>query len=99
MRHLTFIAFACALAGGCANQPGTTNVDRSFGQAVNAAKAAQVADPAAASRVRPAAGSDGEQARTAVEQYEKSYTHPAAPTSILNIGIGSGTGASAGASR
>jgi hypothetical protein len=31
---------------------------------------------------------EGERARTAVQQYEKSVTNPAAPASVLNIGIG-----------
>lgn len=88
MRNITAIAFAALLAAGCANQPGTANTDRAFGQALNAAKAAQVVDPDAPSRVRPAPGTDGQQARTAVEQYEKSYTQPAAAGSVLGIGSG-----------
>ena len=103
MRQATFTALSAALlalmASGCANQPGTSTVDRNFGTAVNAAKALQVADPDAPSRVRPAPGTDGEQARTAVEEYERSYTHPVSPTSVLNIGIGSGGSGGSGGSR
>ena len=88
MRSMIPLALAAAFAAGCANQPGTANTDRAFGSAVNAAKAAQVADPDAPSRARGPLGSDAEQAKTAVDMYEKSYTKQAAPTSVLNIGIG-----------
>lgn len=92
MRYLIPLALAAAFAAGCANQPGAANTDRAFGRAVNAAKAMQVVDADAPSRVRVPPGTDGEQAKTAVGEYEKSYTHPAAPASVLNIGVGSGTG-------
>ena len=96
MRSLIPFAIALLLAGGCAtqNQSGTQNTDRAFGNAVNAAKAMQVVDPDAPSKARGPLGSDGEQAVTSVGEYEKSYLHPVAPTSILNIGVGSTTSAS-----
>jgi type IV pilus biogenesis protein CpaD/CtpE len=88
MRTSILLSLAALAVAGCANQPGTTYVDRNFGNAVNAAKAAQVADPDAPLRARAPMATEGERARTAVQQYEKSVTNPAAPASVLNIGIG-----------
>lgn len=88
MRLYSILALA-ALAAGCAQQP--TNVEGNFGGALNRAKAAQVINPDAPSQRRAPAGTDGEAARLSVEQYEQSYSKPAAPASILNIGVGAGT--------
>lgn len=92
MRTSILLSLAALAVAGCANQPGTTYVDRNFGNAVNAAKAAQVVDPDAPSRAGAPMATDGERARTAVQQYEKAASNPASPGSVLNIGIGASAG-------
>lgn len=88
MRTILLIAVAAAAAAGCAQPP--TNVESNFGNAVLRARAAQVANPDAASARRGALGVDGEAANSAVKQYEQSMTKPAAPTGVLGITIGTG---------
>ncbi|MBI5278021.1 MAG: hypothetical protein HY854_16345 [Burkholderiales bacterium] len=95
MRTFQLIGLAALLAAGCATEQASP-VDANFGRAVNGAKAAQVADPAAATRSRPAATTDGQAARSAVELYEKTYTQPPAPGAVFNIGIGGGASSSGG---
>jgi uncharacterized lipoprotein YajG len=75
---------AVLLLPGCASTP---HADASFGDAVRAAVAAQVADPAAAANTSPVSGLDGRAARAAQERYERSYKQPqqemAVPSAIV----------------
>lgn len=89
MRTLLFTALAALAAAGCSTAP--TTVDWNFGKALNAAKAAQVIDPDAATRARPAAGIDGQAARSSVERYEKSFQTPPPPVTVLNINGSTGS--------
>jgi type IV pilus biogenesis protein CpaD/CtpE len=67
------VCCAAALAlllSGCATTP---NADANFGQSVRATLLSQVANPAAVRNDNPVDGLDGRAARTAQEQYEKSF--------------------------
>ena len=95
MRVLIPFALAAVLsAAGCAAP--TTAVDDQFGQALTAARAAQVVDPDAPSRVRAPARTDGQASKSSIDRYQKSFDSPPAPVNVLNIGIGSGGGGSGG---
>lgn len=91
MRVLVSLVLAAA-AAGCAVQP--TAVDARFGQAVTGARAAQVIDPDAPSRSRPAPRSDGQAAKSSIDRYQKSFDAPPSPVNVLNIGIGNSAGGS-----
>ncbi|WP_048440731.1 hypothetical protein [Caenimonas sp. SL110] len=88
MRVFILLGAASVLAAGCAVP--TTAVDANFGQALIGARAAQVVDPDAPSRARPALRSDGQAAKSAIDRYQKSFDVPPPPVNVLNIGIGSG---------
>lgn len=84
----TLIAACLALPvllAGCASN--TPQLDRQFGQAVSLMQAQQVIDPQAGKRPEPA-GLDGRAARSAYEQYQKSYAAPEPQPQAFTIGIG-----------
>ncbi len=87
MRVFILLGLASALAAGCAAPPSA--VDASFGRALTGARAAQVIDPDAPSRARPALKGDGQAAKSAIDRYQKSFDTPPPPVNVLNIGIGS----------
>lgn len=89
MRTPILLAIAAVLSTGCVSYPSA--VDANFGQAVRRAQAQQVIDPDAASRPRPAAGADGQAAKSSIDRYQKSFDVPPAPVNVLNIGVGSST--------
>lgn len=70
---------------GCSSTP---RADESFGTAVRAAVAAQVADPSAVRNPNPVSGTDGRTARAAQERYERSFKQPqqemTAPSALVN---------------
>jgi type IV pilus biogenesis protein CpaD/CtpE len=72
MLRIRFVA-PLALLAGCASTP---HLDAAFGDAVRAAVASQVADPAAVRNTRPVNGVDAGAARGAQERYERSYKEP-----------------------
>lgn len=91
MRVLIPLALAAALsAAGCSTP--RTAVDNQFGQALTAARAAQVIDPDAPSRARPPARTDGQASKSAIDRYQKSFDAPPAPVNVLNIGVGTSSG-------
>lgn len=93
MRVLIPFALVAALsAGGCAAP--TTALDTQMGQALTAARAAQVVDPDAPSRARAPGRTDGQASKSSIDRYQKSFDAPPAPVNVLNIGIGSGGGGS-----
>jgi hypothetical protein len=76
-----------ALLSACASS--ASRLENSSGGAVRAAFAAQVLDPAAVRNANPVTGLDGHAARAANEQYERSFSAPAAapaPMLIINGG-------------
>ena len=75
-----------ALLGGCAST--TPQLDARFGNALRAADAAQVIDPAAARNANPVAGLDGRSAAAAQARYEHAAGSAGAPPSVLGtVGI------------
>ena len=78
-------ALATALAG-CAST--TPNLDRTFGQAVNQAKAQQTLNPDASLNTDPVSGLDGVAANAAIDNYTKSVNAPPEKATIINIGGG-----------
>lgn len=91
MRVVLLLALSLA-AAGCTVPP--TAVDANFGQALTSAKAAQVIDPDAPSRVRPPMTTDAQSARSAVDRYQKSFDTPPPPVQVFNIGVGGSGGGS-----
>lgn len=77
---------AAAALLGCVS--GTPHYDREFGNAVRANLVSQVLDPAASANTNPAAGIDGQAARAAHEQYQRSYSRPQAEPARPLIGTG-----------
>jgi hypothetical protein len=90
MRTVIALAAAALVTGCAAYYPSA--VDERFGAALMAARASQVADPAAAARARAVPTLDGMAADSAVERYQKSFDLPPPPTNVFNIGIGTSGG-------
>lgn len=73
------------LVAGCAS---TTAVDRHFGEAVKLALARQTLHPRAALNGDPVTGIDGQAAKSAYDQYQKSFKAPEPQPNAFTIGIG-----------
>lgn len=73
---------ACAV-DGAADQ-------RDFGATVRLALAQQLINPGAAANRDPVTGLDGRSARSAIDNYDKSYAVPAQPVNVFKIGVGDG---------
>jgi hypothetical protein len=73
---------------GCATP--TPKLDDNFGNAVNAAKAAQIINPDASLNTDPVAGLDGQAADAAMSRYHRSFVQPATTPNVFNIGVSSG---------
>lgn len=80
-------------------QPLTPNLDSHFGEAVNMAKARQTINPDASQNPDPVSGVDGKAARSAMENYDKSFKTPPKTTISNTINIGGGSGGSGGSSQ
>lgn len=72
-------------------------LDDNFGNAVNAAKAAQIINPDASLNTDPVAGVDGQAADAAMNRYHRSFVQPVVTPNVFTIGVGSGGGATSGA--
>lgn len=75
---------------GCVNQ--TPKLDDNFGNAVNAAKAAQIINPDASLNTDPVAGVDGQAADGAMNRYHRSFVQPTVTPNVFTIGVGTGGG-------
>lgn len=75
---------------GCVNPAPV--VDDNFGNAVNAAKAAQIVNPDASLNADPVAGVDGLAADAAMNRYHRSFVQPAPTPNVFTIGVGTGGG-------
>lgn len=71
---------------GCASE--TPNLDKHFGDAVNAAKAQQTINLDAPRNAKMEVGIDGQAANAAVDNYHKSFVQPPATNNVFNIGVG-----------
>ena len=83
--HAACAALLFAIAG-CA--PTTPNLDRHFGEGLNLAKAQQTLNPQAGRNLDPVSGIDGKAAKSAYDEYQKSYRTPVPPSNSFTIGIG-----------
>jgi hypothetical protein len=82
------------LLGGCVTTT-PERVDAQMGSAVELAKAQQTLNPQASQDTRPVQGIDGKSADAVLNRYHKGFEAP--PTvNIFNIGVGGGTGSTAG---
>lgn len=81
------LLLSLSLLAACGTTPQT---DASFGTSTMAIKAQQMRDPAASVRNenRPVDGIDGKSASHAVDRYQQSFSVPAPPMTILNLGVG-----------
>ena len=71
-------------------------LESNFGNAVNAAKAAQIVNPDASLNTDPVAGVDGQAADAAISRYHRSFVQPTITPNIFTIGVGTGGGATGG---
>ncbi len=85
LSSLLLAASAAALAACTSTTP---NLDRSFGQAVNQAKAQQTLNPDASLNSDPVSGLDGVAANAAIDNYTKSVNAPPEKATVINIGGG-----------
>jgi hypothetical protein len=81
--HIRLLALLAL--GGCAST--TPGWDRHFGATVALTVEAQRLDPAAATRPHPGDSLDGRTAKLIQERYEKSFSEPAPPDSMLSTGL------------
>ena len=89
--HFFFTGALCGVAlavAGCVSL--TPNLDSHFGEAVNQLKAQQTLYPEASRNTDPVSGMDGKAAKSAYNQYQKSYRAPEPPSNAFTIGVGSG---------
>jgi hypothetical protein len=68
----------------------TPNLDSHFGEAVNLVKAQQTLNPEAWRNTDPVKGMDGKAAKSAYDEYQKSYRVPEPQPSAFTIGVGGG---------
>ncbi len=71
---------------GCVST--TPTMDRHFGESVSLIKAQQTLHPEAARNTDPVKGLDGKAAKSAYDQYQKSYAAPEPQTNAFTIGVG-----------
>lgn len=94
-RPAIFVASLLAsLLGGCATTT-PERVDAQMGSAVELAKAQQTLHPQSSQDMRPVEGIDGKSADAVVDRYHKGFQAPT-NVNIFNIGVGGGTGSTAG---
>lgn len=71
---------------GCTST--TPNLDQHFGQGLGLIKVQQILNPQAARNSDPVNGIDGKAAKSAYDEYQKSYRTPVPPSNSFTIGIG-----------
>jgi hypothetical protein len=76
---------AAALLAGCVSQ--SPHLDQQFGSAVQDAARQQVLNPATPTTPL-ISGMDGKAAKSAYDNYQKSYKDPQPQTGALSIGVG-----------
>lgn len=79
---------------GCVNPAPV--LDDNFGNAVNAAKAAQIINPDASLNTDPVYGVDGLAADAAMSRYHRSFVQPVVTPNVFTIGVGTSSGGMTG---
>ncbi|HEU4844801.1 MAG TPA: pilus assembly protein [Burkholderiaceae bacterium] len=87
MKTIFCAASAALLLGACASN--TPYLDSQFGQANRMMQAQQTINPQGLPG-NPSAGVDGKVAKSAYEQYQKTYRAPEPQPAAFTIGLGSG---------
>ncbi|MDB5764986.1 MAG: hypothetical protein JWQ21_3981 [Herminiimonas sp.] len=82
----TLLCGLMILGTGCVQQ--SPVLDSHFGQSVSLIKAQQVLNPEASRNADPVAGIDSKAAKSAYDQYQKSYRSPEPQPNVFTIGIG-----------
>jgi hypothetical protein len=83
---LAFGVITLLASTGCTST--TPNLDQHFGQGVGLIKVQQILNPQAARNDDPVIGIDGKAAKSAYDEYQKSYRVPVPPANSFTIGIG-----------
>lgn len=86
--NVLFSGALVLLATGCVQRAPV--LDSQFGAAVTMLKAQQILNPGASRNPDPVTGMDGKAAKSAYDEYQKSYRVPAPQQNIFTIGIGGG---------
>ena len=73
---------------GCVST--TPALDRQFGESVNLAKAQQTLNRSASLNTNPVKGMDGQAAKSAYDEYQKSFKAPVPQPNAFTIGVGGG---------
>ena len=81
MRNQCLAVLLFAMLGGCATT--TPYYDARFGDAVNAAKAQQTANPNASRNADPVAGIAGTPAKLSIDEYQNTFKAPASTFEIF----------------
>jgi hypothetical protein len=84
-RAVMSLAVSVAVTGCVSTTP---NLDRHFGEAVSFLKAQQTLYPAASGNTDPVNGMDGKAAKSAYDEYQKSYRAPVPQPNVFSISIG-----------
>lgn len=79
-----FVVLSAALLSAC--MPLTPNLDSSFGNAVNQAKAQQTLNPDASLNTEPVGGVSGAEGNLAIDAYHESLKPSQPAPTIINIG-------------
>jgi hypothetical protein len=84
-------AYAGSLVLGVAGCVSTTPaLDRHFGESVNLAKAQQTLNRSASLNANPVKGIDGQAAKSAYDEYQKSFKAPVPQPNAFTIGVAGG---------
>ena len=84
--NLTVGVITLLASAGCTST--TPNLDQHFGQGVGLMKVQQILNPQAARNDDTVNGIDGKAAKSAYDEYQKSYRVPVPPANSFAIGIG-----------
>ena len=85
LRHAAIVLLPLGLAACMATTP---NIDAHLGEATTDMRHAQVLNPAASGNMAPPSGMDGVTAKSAYEQYQKSFKAPEKNVNAFTIGVG-----------
>ncbi|MYN30743.1 pilus assembly protein [Duganella levis] len=83
--RLVLLVLAAACVGGCALSP---RVDQQFGSSVKLALAQQTLNPQARDNRSPVNGLDAQAAKSAYDNYQRSYASPEQQQNAFTIGVG-----------
>ncbi len=86
MKKTMFVCLCGLAVAGCVAT--TPLVDSKRGDAMHQAQARQTLNPAAGKNTDPVKGLDGKAAKSAHDEYQKSFVAPTPATNTFTIGVG-----------